>query len=263
VWVCACVCVCVCVCVPITAALSLDHRIGNFLPGKEADFVVLDPCATPLMARCVCVYVWEREGELYMYIYIYIHIHIYILCVCVCVCVCAYIYIYMYVCKLCGAWPPVPTHCWQGVYVYVGKRDGGRTICVSIYKFILCMCVCVCVCVCIYMYICGFYDSQPLCHTIDGKGWVSVLERWRERGLYPLMEEIRQRIFGSQSIRVSRISRWLPLLSRKLVWNLGDSRKNLFESHGDFRENFLEFLAIVILGSPISSVCGCIHIHCV
>jgi len=33
------------------AALSLDHRIGNFLPGKEADFVVLDPCATPLMAR--------------------------------------------------------------------------------------------------------------------------------------------------------------------------------------------------------------------
>jgi len=35
------------------AALSLDHRIGNFLPGKEADFVVLDPCATPLMARRV------------------------------------------------------------------------------------------------------------------------------------------------------------------------------------------------------------------
>lgn len=33
------------------AALSLDHRIGNFLPGKEADFVVLDPCATPLMQR--------------------------------------------------------------------------------------------------------------------------------------------------------------------------------------------------------------------
>jgi guanine deaminase len=24
-------------------ALSLDHRIGNFLPGKEAHFVVLDP----------------------------------------------------------------------------------------------------------------------------------------------------------------------------------------------------------------------------
>ena len=33
------------------AALSLDDRIGNFLPGKMADFVVLDPAATPLMAR--------------------------------------------------------------------------------------------------------------------------------------------------------------------------------------------------------------------
>lgn len=29
-------------------ALSLDDKIGNFLPGKEADFVVLDPHATPL-----------------------------------------------------------------------------------------------------------------------------------------------------------------------------------------------------------------------
>lgn len=32
-------------------SLYLDDRIGNFLPGKEADFVVLDPRATPLMAR--------------------------------------------------------------------------------------------------------------------------------------------------------------------------------------------------------------------
>lgn len=32
-------------------SLYLDERIGNFLPGKEADFVVLDPQATPLMAR--------------------------------------------------------------------------------------------------------------------------------------------------------------------------------------------------------------------
>jgi guanine deaminase len=32
-------------------ALYLDDRIGNFSPGKEADFVVLDPAATPLMAR--------------------------------------------------------------------------------------------------------------------------------------------------------------------------------------------------------------------
>ena len=32
-------------------ALYLDGRIGNFLPGKEADFVVLDPNATSLTAR--------------------------------------------------------------------------------------------------------------------------------------------------------------------------------------------------------------------
>jgi guanine deaminase len=32
-------------------ALRLDDRIGNFAPGKEADFVVLDPAATPLLAR--------------------------------------------------------------------------------------------------------------------------------------------------------------------------------------------------------------------
>jgi guanine deaminase len=32
-------------------ALSLDAQIGNFLPGKEADFVVLDLAATPLLER--------------------------------------------------------------------------------------------------------------------------------------------------------------------------------------------------------------------
>lgn len=32
-------------------SLYLDDRIGNFEPGKEADFVVVDPGATPLMAR--------------------------------------------------------------------------------------------------------------------------------------------------------------------------------------------------------------------
>jgi guanine deaminase len=32
-------------------ALHLDDRIGNFAAGKEADFVVLDPAATPLLAR--------------------------------------------------------------------------------------------------------------------------------------------------------------------------------------------------------------------
>jgi guanine deaminase len=33
------------------AALYIDDKVGNFTPGKEADFVVLDPAATPLLAR--------------------------------------------------------------------------------------------------------------------------------------------------------------------------------------------------------------------
>ena len=32
-------------------ALHLDSNIGNFMPGKEADFVVLSRTATPLMER--------------------------------------------------------------------------------------------------------------------------------------------------------------------------------------------------------------------
>jgi guanine deaminase len=33
------------------AALGLDDRIGSFAPGREADFIVLRPDATPLLAR--------------------------------------------------------------------------------------------------------------------------------------------------------------------------------------------------------------------
>ncbi|HEY2969440.1 MAG TPA: amidohydrolase family protein [Casimicrobiaceae bacterium] len=32
-------------------ALYLDDRIGNFVAGKEGDFIVLDLAATPLLAR--------------------------------------------------------------------------------------------------------------------------------------------------------------------------------------------------------------------
>ncbi|WP_373283540.1 amidohydrolase family protein [Nocardia concava] len=32
-------------------SLYLDDRIGNFQPGKEADFVVLDWAATPVLRR--------------------------------------------------------------------------------------------------------------------------------------------------------------------------------------------------------------------
>jgi guanine deaminase len=31
--------------------MQLEGTIGNFVPGAEADFVVLDPKATPLLAR--------------------------------------------------------------------------------------------------------------------------------------------------------------------------------------------------------------------
>src|SRR5439155_9727235 len=32
-------------------ALRLEERIGSFAPGREADFIVLDPQATPLLSR--------------------------------------------------------------------------------------------------------------------------------------------------------------------------------------------------------------------
>lgn len=32
-------------------ALRIDHKVGNLAPGKEADFLVIDPAATPLLAR--------------------------------------------------------------------------------------------------------------------------------------------------------------------------------------------------------------------
>ena len=42
----------------------------------------------------------------------------------------------------------------------------------------------------------------------------------------------------------------------KCVGNFGDSRDNVFDRYGDFRENLLEILAVVTILSPISSVCG-------
>ena len=41
-------------------ALRLEEKIGNFQPGKEADFVVIDPAVTPLqrlrIGRCHDIY---------------------------------------------------------------------------------------------------------------------------------------------------------------------------------------------------------------
>jgi guanine deaminase len=45
-------------------ALGLDGMIGNFNPGKEADFIVLDPQATPLIARR-CALTADIEQKLF------------------------------------------------------------------------------------------------------------------------------------------------------------------------------------------------------
>jgi len=49
-------------------SLYLEPHIGNFLPGREADFVVLDPQATPLLARRIahCTRLSERLFVLMM-----------------------------------------------------------------------------------------------------------------------------------------------------------------------------------------------------
>lgn len=47
-------------------SLYLDDRIGNFAPAKEADFVVLDPAPTPLMARRLA-----RCGDLAERLFVY------------------------------------------------------------------------------------------------------------------------------------------------------------------------------------------------
>lgn len=43
-------------------SLSLDDKIGNFLPGKEADFIVIDCAVTPLqtLRQARCRDIWER-----------------------------------------------------------------------------------------------------------------------------------------------------------------------------------------------------------
>jgi len=53
------------------AALGIDDVIGNFLLGKEADFIVLDPNATPLLGRRMAVaqtleerlFIWLMLGD--------------------------------------------------------------------------------------------------------------------------------------------------------------------------------------------------------
>jgi guanine deaminase len=46
-------------------ALYLDDRLGNFAPGKEADFIVLDLAATPLLARRTTARAADLEEALF------------------------------------------------------------------------------------------------------------------------------------------------------------------------------------------------------
>ena len=80
-----------------------------------------------------------------------------------------------------------------------------------------------------------------------------------------LTEEIRLEIFASADLPDYWVhllrdasSEWriLRLLMWKLVWNVGDSRDNVFDIYGASREKLLEILAVVIILSPISSVRG-------
>jgi len=48
----------------------------------------------------------------------------------------------------------------------------------------------------------------------------------------------------------------LCFLTWQFVWNFGGSRENVFDMYGDYPENLLEILAVVIISSPISSVRG-------
>jgi len=54
--------------------------------------------------------------------------------------------------------------------------------------------------------------------------------------------------------------RGLRLLNWKSVSNFGDSHENVFDMYGDPRENLFNILAVVIIVSPISFVCGLCHI---
>jgi len=63
-------------------------------------------------------------------------------------------------------------------------------------------------------------------------------------------------IFRSNSFPVRSFECWgLRLLTWNFVWKFEDSPENVFGMYGDSRENSFEIVAVVIILSPISSVC--------
>jgi len=67
-------------------------------------------------------------------------------------------------------------------------------------------------------------------------------------------------MFGSRDLTILLVGsfewRGLRLHTWKLVWKIGDSRKNVFDMYRDSSENWMEILTVLIILSPISSVCG-------
>jgi len=66
-------------------------------------------------------------------------------------------------------------------------------------------------------------------------------------------------IFGSSDLTVFLLDLWSAgdsVYSREIVWKFGDSPENVFDMYGDSCENSFDFLDVVIISSPISSVCG-------
>ena len=75
----------------------------------------------------------------------------------------------------------------------------------------------------------------------------------------PLTEEIRLQIFGFQDLTIFSLHFWSDrdsVYTRENLCKFGDSREIVFDMYGDSGENWLEILAVVIVWSPISSVCG-------
>jgi len=97
-----------------------------------------------------------------------------------------------------------------------------------------------------------------ICMWVTSKSDLHIC-MWEAYICRPLTGEIRHK-----NIWISRLSnfpghslewRGLRLLTWKSVWNVGNSQENVFDLYGDFCENLLEIVAVVILWSLISSVC--------
>jgi len=99
------------------------------------------------------------------------------------------------------------------------------------------------------------YTLVWMCHAKDRFRRVQCLTCKRD----VLTEEIRFQIFGFEDLTIFSFDFWSDRDSdytRETLWKFGDSREIVFNMYGDSGENWSEILAVVIMWSPISSVCG-------